>query len=304
MSCLWRQRGGLRGGPRHVGLGVAVGLFLMLAGVDAHTMDSPNGLRLELQRQEDLPLEVRVPHMDSARAQLAHARRLKTRSFRGKGHEDRQFWRFLAIEAYQAVREYHPGELGFSAEAAFRAGELLRADGDIKAARQEFRLALKLGADTPFRARARLELGHLARRLGDLRQALDQYLALASDSSALARRREDAWLWAGRCWWQRGAHVEARRAWSGVAERALDPFLALRAHDELALAWLEEGDLKAAAAQIERCGFDLTSVLLEESERGEKLSNAFRRMRARDALRSALARTQTMAAEQESIQAP
>ena len=62
--------------------------------------------------------------------------------------------------------------------------------------------------------------------------------------------------------------------------------------------------LKEAAAQLERCGFGLTSVLLEESERGEKLSDAFRRMRARDALRSALARTQTTGSDQESIQAP
>ncbi|MFT5288473.1 MAG: tetratricopeptide (TPR) repeat protein [Planctomycetota bacterium] len=311
----WPQR--IRAGREHASFGrgpgfllsLLLGSSLLLLGGEARALDRNGRPRQESNQQrlnqgQELPLEVRVPHMDSGRAQLAHARRLKMRSFRGKGPEDRLFWRSLAIEAYQAVRAYHPDEPDVSAEGAFRAGELLRADKDLDAARAEFKLARKLGVGTPFRARARLELGHLARRLGDLRQALDHYLALASDSGAAVRHRENGWLWAGRCWWQRGAHVEARRAWNGVAERALDPFLALRAHDELTLAWIEEGELKEAAAQLERCGFGLTSVLLEESERGEKLSDAFRRMRARDALRSALARTQTTGSDQESIQAP
>lgn len=253
--------------------------------------------------QGDVPIVLRVPRMDDARAQLAHARRLKARSFRAKGDEDRVFWRGLAVEAYRAVRELHPSERALGAEAAFRAGELLRADQDVRGARTELQAADELGAGTPFRARARLELGHLQRREGELRRALDRYLAVASDARVTPKYREEAWLWSGRCWWDRGAKVEARAAWEGVAERAFDPFLTLRAYENLALAWIEDDDLEAAAGELERSRAALAPILLEESERGEKLQDAYRRSRAREALREAIERRRTQRSERKSVQA-
>ena len=255
-------------------------------------MICPTAQMLANTVHDETPLEARVPHMATGEAQLSHARRVKARALRAKGERDREFWRTLAIEAYQAVRVYHPGERKLGAEGAFRAGEMLRAAGRLDSARAEFQEAARRGKGTPFRSRARLELGHLERRAADWRAALEHYLEVASDSTSAVRHREEAWLWAGRMWWEQGSHSEARRAWRGVCERLEDPFLALRAHDELTLAWVEVGDLEAAAGQLLDCKNSLSAILLEETERGERLCSAFQRMRGRKALRSAIEREQ------------
>lgn len=270
---------------RAAGLGVLA--LSLLVGSSSSVQLAPVPVAGPLQ-DEELPLELRVPRMEGPEAQLAHARRLKARAFRASDDDSRAFWRSLAVEGYRAVRAFHPEAPALGAEAAFRAGELLRAEDRVEAAREEFSIAVEKGAGTAFRARGRLELGHVARRAGHLRTALDRYLEVCSDADADPLHREDAWLWAGRVWRLRGAWAEARRAWEGVIERSADPFLVLRAHDELALAYVEEDDVAAAAGQLERCRVDLQPILLEETARGERLLGAYRRMRARDALRRAI----------------
>jgi hypothetical protein len=192
------------------------------------------------QEEELHALERRVPHLDDARAQLDHARRLKRTLLEREG-DDRAFWRALAVEAYRAVRAFHPEAPAVGAEAAFRAAELLRAAGDDEPALRELAEARRLGGGTPFAARALLESGHIHRRAGRSRPALDAYLAVAGDARATQQHRDDAWIWAGQVWQAEGRGDDARRAWMGVAEDGADPLDRILAFDLIASSWLAAG---------------------------------------------------------------
>lgn len=249
-----------------------------LALLAALAFPAPAGAADEPPPRAQADASARVARMDGALAQLAHARRLKLSIGRRKPC-DRDFWRTLAVEAYRAVRGYWPEERALGAEAAFRAGELLRAAEDAEGALVEFRAAQDLGKGTPFRARARLEIGHVHRREGAWRAALDEYLAVAGDASAAPEQRDDAWLWAGRIWQEEGRLEDARRAWSGVAEGVGDPLDRVQAFDEIGLSWLDAGERASAAETLERCRTALQEASLEESELGNRTRAALGRMR-------------------------
>lgn len=238
-----------------------------------------------------------VPRMESPRAQLQHARRVKAQMV-GKEGADLEFWRTLAVEAYQAVRVFHPGAREVAAEAAFRAGELLRAGDRADEALAEFRFCLRQAGRTDFKARAGLEIGHLERRRRAWREALDTYLAVAADASARARRREDAWLWAGRVWKEQGRVDDARTAWKRVAEEGTDALLRVRAFDELGLLALANDDVEAAAGWLERCLRALSAAALEETEEGERVRDALLRMRLVDELTRAIERGKDSSADE------
>lgn len=240
-------------------------------------------------RDERQPLEVRVPRLETAEAQLAHARGLK-RTMLERPWPERGLWRARAIEAYRAVAHYHPERREVGAEASFRAGELVRAEGRDDEALELFRAAQRGGEGTPFRARGALEIGHLHRRNGRSREALDAYLSVAADPGAQPSHRDDAWLWAGKVWSSRGQAEEARRAWSGVAERGADPVDRVLAYDCLVLQRVEEGDLEAAAGVLDACLRSLSDVALEETERGASVRKALQRMRCVEVLRDEVRR--------------
>jgi tetratricopeptide (TPR) repeat protein len=188
------------------------------------------------------------------------------------------------------VRRHFPSDRGLGGEAAFRAGELLRAGGEELRALEEFRTACELSSGGEFAFRASLELGHLLRRRGDPSGALDAYLDVIGDPRAAPSWRDDASIWAGRVWYETGRAEEARRWWSRVAHDGEDPRDRLRAYDQLALALVDEGDLEGAAGMLEQCRRELSDVALEETPRGERVRNALMNMRALDALRRAIAR--------------
>jgi len=237
--------------------------------------------------QHEEHLEKFVPYMQDARAQLDHARRLK-RALYKHPPESREFWRKLAVEAYQAVRVFHPESRAISIEASFRAGELLRAGGRDAEALQEFSWASTRRAGA-FSTRARLEIGHLHRRNEEDRKALDAYLDVAADARADAAHRDDAWIWAGQIW-KRGKRIEdARRAWKRVAEGGRDPLDRIRAFDLLGVLWFEEDDLEAACGVLNQCLQSLSEAALEETRSGERVRNALLRMRLVDELPRAIA---------------
>lgn len=232
-------------------------------------------------------IETFVPRMESPRAQLEHARRVKLQ-MAGKEAADLEFWRKMAVEAYQAVRVFHPGAPELAAEAAFRAGELLRAGERADEALGEFRICLREAGRSDFKARAGLEIGHLERRRRAWREALDAYLAVAADPTARGRRREDAWLWAGRVWREQGRVDDARMAWKRVAEEGTEALMRIRAFDELGLLALASADVEAAAGWLERCLRALSDAALEETEEGERVRDALLRMRLVDELTRAI----------------
>jgi tetratricopeptide (TPR) repeat protein len=233
--------------------------------------------------------ETVVPRMASAEAQLAHARRLKLR-LGARPETELGAWRGRAVAAYRAVRLFHPEARALAVEAAFRAGEILRAAGDEPGAMAEFRWAAEHGEEGDFRARARLEIGHLHRRALRFQEALAAYLDVGGDPSASAARREDAWLWAGTAWKRLGRVEEARGAWRRVAERGTDPLARITAFDELALTYVEASELEGAAGILDRCLGALSASALEETEQGERVRNALMRMRVVEELSRAIAR--------------
>lgn len=242
-------------------------------------------------------IETVVPRMQDARSQLGHARRLK-REMAEKTGEEVPFWRKLTVEAYQALRVFHPEEHALAAEAAFRAGEILRVAGETDGALEEFRWAEREGRGTPFRIRARLEIGHLHRRAGRWREALQAYLDAAAEAEAEPARREDAWLWAGSAWKELGRVEEARTAWKRVAGEGTDPLARIVAYDELCLLLLEDADLEGAAGMLDECVRALSPRALEETADGERVRRALLRMRAVEELRRAIARRKDSSAEQ------
>lgn len=244
-----------------------------------------------------------VPRLATPEAQLGHARRLK-RELGAKKAEEQAFWRKLTVEAYQAVRVFHPAARALAAEAAFRAGEVLRAGAEDARALAEFRWCVANGAGTDFQARARLEIGHLERRAERWREALEAYMDVASDARAAPARRDDGWLWAGTSWAALGRAEEARNAWRRVAEQGSDDLLRVQAYDELALAWLTSGDPEAAAGELARCLEALSARALEETESGERVRNALLRMRVVSELQRVLAQRAARAREEGSTRSP
>lgn len=241
-------------------------------------------------------LQTFVPRMGSAGAQLAHARRLK-RELNGREGDELVFWRRLAVEGYQAVRAFHPEEQALGAEAAFRAGELLRAGGQEVDALEEFAWCKRHGAGTEFKARAGLEIGHLHRRNGRWKESREAYLDVAADAGAQASRREDAWLWLGVVWREQGRPDEARSAWLRVAREGSDDLLRIQAYDELACSALAQEDPEGAAGWLDECLARLSPRALEETQDGERVRNALLRMRIVDELPRALALRNRSSAE-------
>jgi tetratricopeptide (TPR) repeat protein len=228
-----------------------------------------------------------VPRMSCAEQQLAYARALK-RAMQGREGSDARRRRERAVAAYRAIREYHPEAPAKGAEGAFRAGELLRAVGSTEDARGEFRVAIDLGARTPFRARGGLEMGHIHRREGRSDLALDSYLAVASDHDAEVAHRDDAWLWVGRVWRDLGRMREARSAWRSVALSGEDPIDRILAYDYLTLTWVDDDDLEAAAGVLDECMRAHAEIALEETYTGERVRKALTRMRGLEMLQRAI----------------
>ena len=260
-------------------------------------------LRQELGPAERKWLETVVPRMATPEAQLGHARRLK-RELGAKTGDERLFWRKLAVEAYQAVRVFHPEARTVAAEAAFRAGEILRSAEQDGPAAAEFRWCAQHARGTDFRARARLELGHLERRAERWREALELYVDVAADPEAAPARREDAWLWAGGAWSALGRAEDARTAWRRVAEQGSDDLLRVRAFDELGLSWLAAGDVEAAAGELARALELLSPRALEETESGERMRDALLRMRIVEELPRAIAARRASSAPPRTARSP
>lgn len=243
---------------------------------------------MRAQSAPPVAVQAETPKLETALAQLQHAARLKS-GLRKLPGDERKLRSAAVVAAYRAVREFWPKDPEPCAEAAFRAGELLRAAADFDAAQTEFEYVRGLEIETPFRARAGLELGHLQRRAKHVAPALDAYLAVANDPNSEPERRDDAALWAGRMYAELGKTDEARRQWDAVAARAEDPLQRIDAWDELALLLVDTGDLEGAAGWIAKARENLADAALEETAQGERVRSGLERMRAIRRLERAVA---------------
>lgn len=228
-----------------------------------------------------------TPKLDTAKAQLDRAASLK-KALRGTEGEARDQARKEAIAAYRAVREYFGGDANACAEAAFRAGELLRSADDAAGAMAEFTIARDRGAGTDFRVRAMLEIAHLERRAKRMQPAIAAYEAVVADETASARQKDEASLWAGRVYADLERAADARRVWQRVADKGDDPLDRIRAYDLMTSALIDTGDLEGAAGTIERCREALAEVAQEESKLGERVRSALSAMHSVDELARAI----------------
>jgi len=237
-----------------------------------------------------------VPKLESARAQLDHADGLR-RALRGIEPAARADARRRAVEAYGAVRTHFGRDAAACAEAAYRRAELLRQDGDLDAARADFKVARERGTGTPWRVRAALELGHLERRAKRMAEALGAYEAVVADDAAAPGQRDDAALWAASILSELGRGDDAVRTWKRVGEEGDDPLDRIRAFDAWAQHLVVRGDLEGAAGVLERCRERLSDAAQEESRLGERVVAALAAMRAQEDLARAIERRERERAE-------
>ena len=228
-----------------------------------------------------------VQKCESARAQLEYAGKRKL-DLRGTHGTDREAARERAVVAYRAVHYHFPRELAARAEAAFRAGELLRAGKRAKEARLSFEDAAQLGAGTEYRARGWLQVGHGYRRAHRMIDALGAYEKVALDPDAAPRHRDRALLWRARLQARLGRGKEARASWERVARKGFDSFDRVEAFDSWALHLIEHDDLEGAAGVLALCGELLAERLLEETRTGDRLRKVHAKMRSVPRLKSAV----------------
>jgi tetratricopeptide (TPR) repeat protein len=229
-----------------------------------------------------------VPALASAQAQLELATACKLRLWRA-APEDESTERRWTVLAFQAVRVRFPGDRAAAAEAAFRAGEVLRAARWSGLAAREFRMAQALGRGTAFPARAGIELGRLQRRAGRSVRALDWFESVVLDATAHWRWREEAALECGRTYAAAGGSDEARRWLRRIAERGEDALLRVRAYDAWALTYVDDGDVEAAVGVLAIARGALAEVAIEETELGRRVASALERMRCIARIEAAVA---------------
>jgi tetratricopeptide (TPR) repeat protein len=233
-----------------------------------------------------------VKKCENAEAQLKLATELRN-ALRGLEGAERDAARARALAACRALRQYFPNEGWACAEAAFRAGELLRGAGDLEGAAAEFQAAREQKGESPFRVRALLELGHLQRKAKALDKALASYEAVLGDQGATPGQRDDALLWAGSVYHGLQRPADARRVWQRVADSGEDPLDRIRAFDRIASLLVESGDLEGAAGTLERCKEVLAGPAAEETRTGERVRSALQNMRAVEELQRAVERKQS-----------
>ncbi|MFP8871293.1 MAG: hypothetical protein VCB43_07635, partial [Myxococcota bacterium] len=195
-------------------------------------------------------------------------------------------------QAYRLVHLRHRDQRMIAAEAAFRAGEMFRTAGADERAREEFEVACERdplpdpsrvrGAD--FGVRARLELGHLARRRGESLSASKNYEEVVTKFAAAPRRRAEAGYWYARMLIVEGDLETARRWFARVAQASafdVDPLLRVRAFDFWARTFVCAGDVGGAVGVLELCRQELAPIMKERSVLGTRVTAALARMGAR-----------------------
>jgi hypothetical protein len=228
-----------------------------------------------------------VPRARTAGEQLEAARRARA-AWRERGSPEEERKRVAA--AFSCVAERFPGARGLAAESAFRAGELLRAGGFEGEAQAEWGRVLELaagrGAGIPapepesasWAQRARLEIGHAARRDGTLDAALAAYEGVACDASAGPAVRDRAVDWTARTLSALGREEDARRWWRRLAEDGEDPMVRSRAYEFLARSWSMTGDARELELTARRAREGLEPWSRQHTDLGLRVATALRRI--------------------------
>lgn len=225
---------------------------------------------------------------ESPKLALEAAREKKQRMEDARGKHRRSLRR-QAVKAYQAVARRFPNSGPVAAEASFRAGELLRIQGDDKAALVELSRAMETVRGGVFTSRASYESAQIKRRTGDFEAALQLFLQTESNRSADSHRRDLATFWRAKTRIEMGQIDEAERQLRALVKRATDPIDRLRSYDELILILVRSGRLAAAVGHFANAKRSVWRESLEKTERGNRVRKTLDGLRSLDAMRKAIA---------------
>jgi tetratricopeptide (TPR) repeat protein len=241
------------------------------------------GLALALQVVEATP----VPACTTPEEQLVQARAAQAAITGSRGELKRKRQQ-AAVEAWRAVREHHPRARAAIAEAAFRRGELLRAMEESGASRGAFQEVLEFApADSTWRVRALLELGHLARREGEWEKALVSYRRARETRGADLRHRNAAREWITKVQLKRGAWTAAEAAARDWRQHAASLLEEVRAEDRRLEALIGQRRLTQAWRELEELRERMAEHARRPTDEAEAIATALEGMRAPTLLRRA-----------------
>lgn len=230
-----------------------------------------------------LPAE-RRPARSSAREadaglELLHERRHARRALAEAASHERDACRTRLARACEALAA-HPSSSRQEANLLrFEAARWWSAAGEQRA--QVLWRELVDGASGDVRRRALLELGHVARRGGELSLALERYEGVGADARASARRRDEARWWCARTHELRGCTDEAERSWLWLAREASDPCMRVRAWDRLGCSLLARDESARALEVLASCELSSAASRAECTPTGARVRASFESMTLR-----------------------
>jgi hypothetical protein len=225
---------------------------------------------------------------ESVRTALAEAAAAKRDAQKLSG-EERERALAEVTARYAAIAE----EAGYSAagraEAAFRAGELLRGARRTDEATVMYARATELGAGAEgggeFAARGLLEAAHLRRRAKDVAGALALYAEVRERFPGETRSAAHAVTWQGKLQLQSDQREQGIATLLGFRELFPEyPAEAVRNADLVALEQLEAGDETGARRTVEEIRTAMESIVAEGGKRAESVSKALAAMRVTEQL--------------------
>ena len=190
---------------------------------------------------------------------------------------------------YDTIADNADFDAASRAEAAFRAGEILRTRGRLEESALRFSKAAELGVDVPkgreFAARGLLEQAHLRRRAHDDAAALELYGQVRARFADQRRTAAHAMTWSGKLLLAAGRVEEASPLLQGfAAEYPEYPKDAVRNADLLAVELFEAGDEARAKAVVDQLRKALAPVVDGGGKQAEAVAEALKDMRATELL--------------------
>ncbi|MDP6942269.1 MAG: hypothetical protein QGH51_09625 [Planctomycetota bacterium] len=227
-----------------------------------------------------------VEKLPTAEEQLLQAKAVKAES-RGTKGEARVVALNKACEAYGAVLKFYPESGLITAEAAFRQGEIHRSLGRPGPAKGAFESAVDQGEGSGWEARGLLEIGHIHRRLVEMKDALLYYERVMKLENAHLRYKNDSREWTGKAHLKLGnweAAIEKFVEWASNSE---GPIEVVRATDLEVGAWIQLGKLGKAETRLSQLQEEMSSLAEEPTKESAALARALERMKSPGTLKKA-----------------
>lgn len=220
---------------------------------------------------------------EQGRAALAEASTAKQAAQKLEG-DDREQALLAVVGRYDAIAAGQGHAVPECTEAAFRAGEILRALKQVELADARFERAVTMGEGVEeareFAARALLERAHILRRMDDGEGALSLYAEVGRRFADQRRAAAHARTWTGKLQLRSGQLELGAEVLQGFAEAYPEYATeAVRNADTVAVAWFEAGDEPAARVTLAWIRGRMEPLLAEGGRQAEKIRAALDRMR-------------------------